>query len=157
MAINRCAATLLKNKFCTDPSLPLQLASYMIQIWKRHVGIDAAKLRASPPIIPIVLFHGEAEGTVPASLAAVVETQDEPALAFAEDFNEILQNIRRLTTEDVLRNADLKPGLVVLKREVIELLQPLMHVAPVKGTCSVWRAGNSRHRGQHRVPPEPRA
>ncbi len=34
---------------------------------------------------------------------------------------------------------------------------PLMHVAPVKRTCSVWRAGNSRHRGQHRVPPEPRA
>ena len=34
---------------------------------------------------------------------------------------------------------------------------PLMHLAPVKRTCSVWRAGNSRHRGQHRVPPEPHA
>ena len=34
------------------------------------------------------------------------------------------------------------------------LKEPLMHVSPVKRTCSAWRAGNSRHRGQHRVPPE---
>ncbi len=30
---------------------------------------------------------------------------------------------------------------------VEEIREPLMHVAPVKRTCSVWRAGNSRHRG----------
>ncbi len=118
--------TLLEHKSYADPGLPLQLASYMIRIWKRHAGTDAAKLRALPPIIPIVLFHGESEGMVPASLAAAVDTEGQPALAFAEGFSYIFRNIRRLTTEELSRDADLKAGLIVLKRDAIEFLDTVL-------------------------------
>ena len=56
---------LAEHKSTPDIGLPLRLAGYMVEIWKRYAGGRAGKLRALPPIIPIVCYHGSANWTMP--------------------------------------------------------------------------------------------
>ena len=72
---------LIEHKSTPDIALPLQLASYMIRIWRRHVsehGPDAQ--RKLPPIVPMVLYHGERRWNVPDGLGDMIT--GDPALAF---------------------------------------------------------------------------
>ena len=61
---------LAEHKSTPDIGLPLQLAGYMVEIWKRYAGGRAGKLRALPPIIPIVCYHGAANWIVPDGIAS---------------------------------------------------------------------------------------
>ena len=56
------AYLLAEHKSTPDPGLPLQLASYMVRIWKRHAGAYAERLRALPPIIPVVVYTATRTG-----------------------------------------------------------------------------------------------
>lgn len=60
---------------------PLQLLSYMVRIWDRHAQGKADRLRALPPILPIVVYHGEARWTVADTLLDCVDTGGNRALA----------------------------------------------------------------------------
>ena len=121
---------LIEHKSCADPGVPLQMASYMIRVWKRHAGEDAAKLRALPPIIPIVLYHGRERWTVSSSLAAAIDSADEEALAFAQGFGHILRDIGQIPAEELSRHAALRAGLLVLKRQAMELLDAVLRDLP---------------------------
>ncbi len=95
------------HKSTPDPALPLQLASYMVRIWKRYAGTGTARLRALPPIIPVVVYHGAEPWTVPDSLRDMIAT-DDPDLAFLPGAGYILRNLRAMEIDALSRNAALK-------------------------------------------------
>ena len=65
---------LIEHKSEPDPGTPVQLVGYMQRIWQRYAEQDspnrAWRYRHLPPIIPLVLYNGRLEWTVPLSLMA---------------------------------------------------------------------------------------
>ncbi len=74
------AYVLVEHRSGPDPGLPLQLAS-----------TSAARLRALPPIVPVVVYHGKAGWTVPGFLRDMIAA-DDPDLAFLPGSGYILRN-----------------------------------------------------------------
>ncbi len=109
---------LCEHKSTPDPGLPLQLASYMLRIWKRFAGGSAARLRALPPVIPVVVYHGEADWSVPAGLREMIAS-DDPGLAFLPGEGYILRNLRAMEIDGLARDAALRAGFITLRREAL--------------------------------------
>ncbi len=112
---------LAEHKSGPDPGLPLQLASYMIRIWKRHAGASAARLRSLPPIVPVVVYHGKADWTVARSLRDMIDA-DDPQLEFLPGLGYILRNLSAMEIHELSRNAALRAGLITLRREALVFL-----------------------------------
>ena len=124
---------LVEHKSTPDIALPLQLASYMIRIWRRHVsehGPDA--LRKLPPIVPMVLYHGERRWNVPDGLGDMIT--GDPALAFLPGVSYILRNIGEMPIEALSRNAALRAVLITLRRAAMEHLAEVMKSLPEGST-----------------------
>lgn len=60
---------LLEHKSYPDGTTPLQLLKYLVAIWQREIEGGTAT-DGLPPIIPLVLYHGPEEWTVPRSVIA---------------------------------------------------------------------------------------
>ena len=110
------AYLLAEHKSTPDPGLPLQLASYMVRIWKRHAGPSGEKLRALPPIVPVVVYHGEANWTVAGGLSEMIAA-DDPELAILPGARYILRNLRTINTDALSRNVHLRAGFVAMRKE----------------------------------------
>ncbi len=113
---------LAEHKSHPDPGLPLQLAGYMVRIWTRWAGGQAARLRALPPIIPLVLYHGEPRWTVPDGLAGMIATED-PELVFLPGGRFVLCLLRDLPPERLSGDAALRAGLLALTHRAVQLLE----------------------------------
>ena len=112
---------LVEHKSHADPGTPLQLAGYMVRIWSRYAQGKAERLRALPPIVPVVFYHGEAGWSVGDGLGAMIAT-DDPELVFLPGERFILRVLRALPTEDLSRDAALRAGLIALTRRAVELV-----------------------------------
>ncbi|MCY4168669.1 MAG: Rpn family recombination-promoting nuclease/putative transposase, partial [Rhodobacter sp.] len=112
---------LVEHKSTPDPGLPLQLASYMVRIWKRYAGTSATRLRALPPIVPVVVFHGPADWTVPGSLDEMIAGAA-PDLAFLPGSGYILRNLHAMDIDALSTNAALRAGFITLRREALGFL-----------------------------------
>lgn len=64
-----------------DPGIALQLGGNMFRIWHSQAQGKAERLWNLPPIIPIVLYTGQALWTVPESLPGMIVSED-PELIF---------------------------------------------------------------------------
>jgi len=100
---------LAEHKSAPDPGLPLQLASYMVRIWKRYAGGSAERLRSLPPIIPIVLYHGAAEWKIPASLRDMIDVQS-GATVYLPGEGYVLKNLRAMEADALSLNPELRAG-----------------------------------------------
>ncbi len=116
---------LCEHKSTPDPGLPLQLASYMLRIWKRFAGASAARLRALPPVIPVVVYHGEAAWSVPAGLREMIAA-DDPGLAFLPGESYILRNLRAMEIDDLAHDAALRAGFLAMRREAFSRTAEVM-------------------------------
>ena len=105
-----------EHKSHPDPGLPLQLASYMVRIWKRHAGTSPKMLRSLPPIIPIVVYHGEADWTVPGTLREMIAA-DDPELAILPGSGYVLRNLRTMDLDALSRNPGLRAGFITMRKE----------------------------------------
>ncbi len=112
---------LVEHKSYADPGTPLQLANYMVQIWKRHAQGRADRLRALPPIIPVVFYHGGTRWSVAEGLGAMLATED-PELVFLPGERFILRVLTALPTEELSHDAALRAGLIALTRRAIEFV-----------------------------------
>ena len=126
------AYVLVEHKSAPDPGLPLQLASYMVRIWKRYAGTSAARLRALPPIVPVVVYHGKAGWTVPGSLLDMIAA-DDPALAFLPGSGYVLRNLCAMDIDALSRNAALRAGFIALRREAMDFLAEIAESLPEEG------------------------
>ena len=94
---------LLEHKSAPDPGTPLQLLGYMVQIWRRYAGKEAGKLRALPPIIPLVVYHGAARWDVATSVLDCIAA-DADILAGQREFRYHLRDLGPVPYEQ--RSAD---------------------------------------------------
>jgi len=115
------AYVLVEHKSTPDPMLPLQLASYMVRIWKRHAGTGRGGL---PPIIPVVVYHGADRWAVAESLLEMIapEARD---LAYLPGSGYTLRNLGTLDRDALSRNPALWAGFVTLRREALSFLSQI--------------------------------
>ena len=71
--------TLLEHKSAPDHGTPLQLLGYMVRIWTRFAEGKPARLRALPPIVPMLFYHGRSTWTVPQDFGEMVESDADTA------------------------------------------------------------------------------
>ncbi len=105
---------LAEHKSAPDPGLPLQLASYMVRIWKRHAGGKAEGLRELPPIIPVVIYHGKPSWSVPDSLLKMIAAPSE-RFGYLPGGGYILRNLRDMDIGEGTRDPGLRAGFSALR------------------------------------------
>ena len=71
--------TLLEHKSAPDHGTPLQLLGYMVRIWTRFAEGKPARLRALPPIVPMLFYHGRSTWTVLQDFGEMVESDADTA------------------------------------------------------------------------------
>ena len=120
---------LAEHKSSPDPGLPLQMATYMVRVWKSYAGTSSVRLRKLPPIIPVVVYHGSANWTVPDSLRDMIATEDDD-LAFLPGAGYILRNLRAMEIDELSRNAALRMGFLTLRRDILGFLADLIRYLP---------------------------
>ena len=101
----------------------------MIRIWKRHAGTSAARLRALPPIVPVVVYHGEAKWTVAESLRDMIDA-DHPELDFLPGSGYIFRNLRAMDIAELSRNPALRAGFIALRREALAFMAEIAESVP---------------------------
>jgi len=67
---------LMEHKSRPDWRTPLQLLGYKVRIWARYAGRWVDRLRALPPIIPVVYYHGRSPWTVPCSIFEMIDADE---------------------------------------------------------------------------------
>lgn len=93
---------LLEHKSAPDPEVGVQLLGYLAEIWRR---LDRQRLEQGgavgserPPIVPLVIYHGAREWTVPLSFGETVAAY--PALRpYLPDFRYALLDLGRVPDE----------------------------------------------------------
>ena len=106
--------TLLEHKSAADPRTPLQLLGYQVRIWERYAQNRADRLRALPPNIPIVFYHGREPWTAPRSIFEAIDDSD-GLRPFVRAMEYILHDLGRMETERLSEDATLRAGLAALK------------------------------------------
>ena len=79
----------------------------MVRIWKRYAGGKADRLRALPPIIPMVYYHGAAAWHIPDAFADMVQADDD-TMPFVPEFRYLLRDlgegpVETLSSDKVVR------------------------------------------------------
>lgn len=69
---------LLEHKSVADPLTPLQLLRYIVRTWNRHLE-QHPHTEAVPPIVPIVVYHGDRPWRAPRTLRGLVDLGALPA------------------------------------------------------------------------------
>ena len=118
---------LFEHKSQSDPLTVLQVLSYMVRIWEKRVR-DGEPLC---PIVPLLVYHGEAAWSAARSLAGLIPT---PA-ALAEyqiHFQPPLLDLSRLEDAEIQGESVLRTTLLLLKysrsRQLVEKLREILEL-----------------------------
>ncbi|SDE07326.1 Rpn family recombination-promoting nuclease/putative transposase [Rhodospira trueperi] len=106
---------LLEHKSTPDPSTPLQLLGYMVRIWEAYAEGRAGRLRALPPIFPLVVYHGVTPWAVPPSALDCLAIDDGGALEQARSLRYTVLDLGPITVADLSQDRLLRSGLTALK------------------------------------------
>ena len=101
---------LFEHKSYPEPLIALQLLRYMVQVWDYSLR-QQAKLW---PILPVVVYHGQATWRVPLNLQAVLEVP-EALRAFVPEYRYWLCDLSRYDDADLKGAVDLRVMLLALK------------------------------------------
>jgi hypothetical protein len=109
---------LVEHKSSPDPRLPLQLLGYQYQVlehWDRTEGREAdGTPRPLPALVTLVVYHGAAPWTVPASLGEATDA-DEAVRPYCLDFRYSLADLGRIPDAQLSGERRLRVGLLILK------------------------------------------
>ncbi len=83
---------LLEHKAEPDPGTALQMLGYMVRIWQRHAEGRASRLRALPPIVPLIFYHGRKRWSEALSVAEMIAGEGDVA-AFARRLRCVLHDL----------------------------------------------------------------
>jgi len=88
---------LIEHKSEPDAGTPVQMLGYLQRIWQRYAEQSRqgrrARYRQLPPIIPLVLYNGQPVWSVPLSLLACIDADDE-LLELQRDFGYQVRHLR---------------------------------------------------------------
>ena len=113
---------LVEHKSYSDGEAALQMLSYMVRIWQRHVdgredgkGKEgrAARARTLPPIIPLLAYSGTRPWTGPTNFADMFAT-DDPNLIFLRGPDLIVREWAQMSPEKLSRDPIPRAGLLTL-------------------------------------------
>nr|WP_245613163.1 Rpn family recombination-promoting nuclease/putative transposase [Skermanella stibiiresistens] len=104
----------------TPPHRPsLQLLGYQTGIWRdwdqRERRDAMGRLRPLPPILPLIVYHSEAEWRIPLDFAASYGLADETLRPYLLDFPYSLVDLGRIDDGRLSREEVLRIGLLILK------------------------------------------
>ncbi len=108
----RTLYVLLEHKSSPDPGTPLQVAEYMLGIWRSHERQEGRKT-GQPVIKVIVLYHGTAPWSVPRSMTELAGTAEDPSTYVVVDL------VRTLFSE-LSPDASARARLGILKYALVE-------------------------------------
>ena len=124
---------LLEHKSRSEPQALLQLAGYMVQIWKRYAQGSAERLRSLPPIIPIILHHGASRWSEPLTLLDMIDACED-LRPWMPDFSILLIDLGCIPEDQLAQGRELRAGLIAMRlaslgnasrEELAAVLQPL--------------------------------
>ncbi|MXY32504.1 MAG: DUF4351 domain-containing protein, partial [Boseongicola sp. SB0664_bin_43] len=97
-----------------DAATPLQLAGYMLRIWRKDLeDTGASGSGCLTPILPIVFRHGPGKWTAPLSLAEMIATP-EGLEEMVRGFGYTLHELGDIEPRELSREPDLLAGLLAL-------------------------------------------
>ncbi len=91
---------LFEHKSSPDPNTPLQIAGYMINIWKRYAQDHPDRVHRLPAIIPLVFYHGARTWKVPTSLFEMID-DDEVLRPWTRSMTYLLRDLGRMNSQQV--------------------------------------------------------
>ena len=109
---------LVEHKSTPDHGTLLQLAGYMVRIWQRHANGKAARLKALPPIIPLLLYSGHS-GWEPAESLREMIAADSPALSILPGERVLFRWLTPMPPEALSGDAELRAGFLTLTRRAL--------------------------------------
>ena len=104
---------LLEHKAAPDPGTPLQMLGYMVRIWQRYADDRASRLRALPPIVPLIFYHGRERWSEVLSVAEMIAGEGELA-AFARRLCCVLHDLGERPLAALSGDAAVWSGLAAL-------------------------------------------
>ena len=104
---------LLEHKAAPDPGTPLQMLGYMVRIWQRHADNRASRLRALPPIVPLIFYHGRERWSEVLSVAEMIAGEGELG-AFARRLCCVLHDLGERPLDALSGDAAVWSGLAAL-------------------------------------------
>ena len=111
--------TLIEHKSSPDPGIRLQLLGYMTRIWKwweKHEGRGPdGERRSLPPILPLVVYHGDAEWRMPLDFVSGIDLKDNALRPYLLDFRYSLTDLGRIDDRHLSDEETLRIGLLILK------------------------------------------
>ena len=105
---------LLEHKSTPDPRTPLQVLGYMVRIWERHVREHPGDASRLPPILPLVLYHGQAPWRVPTSLLDSLDLDDD-LHPVVRDFRYTVRDLGRMAPESLSAAPHVRAVLMALR------------------------------------------
>lgn len=103
---------LIEHKSQPERDTAFQLLRYMVRIWERQrANQPEAPLR---PIIPQVVYHGVARWSAPTTFGELF-SGSESLRPFWPDFRFILQDVARMTDQDIVGLAMVQASLQIMK------------------------------------------
>lgn len=101
---------LLEHKSYPDPQAPFQMLRYLVRIWERdrQAGLE---LR---PIVPVVVYHGRERWHIATNFNEQF-TGPEALRPYWPSFEYLLQDLSRLSDEEVRGTVHLQIGLLLMK------------------------------------------
>jgi hypothetical protein len=104
---------LVEHKSAPDPRVALQLLRYLVRIWER-LERQAEGKGLLPPILPLVVYHGEPQWSTPTRFSSMLAATEEmrPHLL---DFPFGLLDVGEVEDEKLSSEMELRAGLIVLK------------------------------------------
>ena len=105
---------LLEHKAAApDPGTPLQMLGYMVRIWQRYAEGRASRLRALPPIVPLIFYHGRTRWSGALSVAEMIAGEGE-LVAFARRLCCVLHDLGERPLPALSRDPAVWSGLAAL-------------------------------------------
>jgi predicted transposase/invertase (TIGR01784 family) len=101
---------LFEHKSYPDALVAFQLLRYMVRIWE-HDQKQGTKLA---PIMPVVLYHGEARWQIPPNLQAIFQAPTELA-PYLPEYRYWLCDLLQYSDEEIKGVVTLRVGLLTLK------------------------------------------
>ncbi len=143
---------LLEHKSEPDQKTPLQLAGYMINIWKRYADEHPDLKSRLPAIIPIVFYHGAAHWTVPRSLFDLIE-DDEEIRPFSRSMAYVLRDIGQMSLEQMSSRPEVRSVFHVLHisrrdrighEELADIIAPLVDGSDLESATLHYIVGDQK-------------
>lgn len=126
---------LFEHKSRPEQLVAFQLLRYKVEIWE---PLARRKVKKLPPIIPLVIYHGQRRWRVPRNFGALIEWGEaEQALRkYVDEFEHHLLDFSAFSEAEIVGAAFARVGLLVLKYaftgELIERLPEIVRLLPTR-------------------------